>query len=129
MLRIIRQITGDAHFVVALLAALALTSCGVNQGLVRETMAEVRITGPGFRLVKTDVRAALTVTSILCIIPLDTRIYTKLMAAVHKGAQLKENQTLINIREDFSVRSFLLWCESDYALSADVIEFGPSSVQ
>ena len=108
---------------VACTLAVATSSCGENSGLLRETLATVSLAGPGFRVVETDVRVAMQVTHYLCMIPAEGRVHTKLMALLHAKASLQPNQTLVNLGEDRDLRFYLFWCEIDYSLSADVLEF------
>jgi hypothetical protein len=72
-----------------------------------------------------SVSGSASVGSILCAIPTGGGAYRTAMAALHAEAQLKTNEVLVNIREDHTFLTLLLYCEDDLILSADVYEVIP----
>ncbi|MFZ4580819.1 MAG: DUF6567 family protein [Myxococcota bacterium] len=106
------------------LATLAMcTGCGLNSGLVRESVAQIQLREANFHIARADVRAQAHDGAILCMIPVGGQVYTDLMRALLIEARPTRNQMLINLRMDVDRRFYLLYCATNYTLAADVIEF------
>jgi hypothetical protein len=114
----------------AALAALALaTSCGIHQGIRRDSDTtnsfEYKLDVQELQYQRTAMGSA-TILSVFCLIPLGQDQYATAMADLLKNADLKKNEVLANYRDDFGFTGFpYIFCNQRLTVSADVIAVTP----
>ncbi|QRN95943.1 hypothetical protein JRI60_44060 [Archangium violaceum] len=113
------------------LGAGLLAGCGASGGFIRDAVStqqlEYRMDVSGVRYVKPANGSAST-GSVLCIIPLSGHLYQEAMQELYLSAELAPNQVIMNLREDYSIRSYLgFYCTRQLTVSGDVFELTPSS--
>ncbi|WP_257455098.1 DUF6567 family protein [Archangium lipolyticum] len=112
------------------LGAGLLAGCGASGGFIRDAIStqqlEYRMDVAGVRYVKPASGASST-GSVLCIIPLSTNLYQEAMQELYLSAELAPNQVIMNLREDYAIRSYLgFYCTRQLTVSGDVFELTPS---
>jgi len=113
------------HKLFMLLFVVFSSGCSLRGGLVRDSITSVQLDDAGFEYVQTGIQATMSRGSIFCSIGLPPNdLYARLMSELHYQAELKRNETFVNLREDASLTSiFGLYCNETVTLSADVIRF------
>jgi len=108
-----------------ILALAGVAGCGFNQGFLRDSITRVQVDRGNFRTVAVDVSASVNSSSIFCVIPGAMKPLTRqLMKELHRKGNLRRNQMFINFRQDYSLRSMLIFiCTYEHTLTADIIEF------
>lgn len=109
------------------ISAVAITGCAQTAGFLRDSVTQVQVKRPNFRIVKTGLTATVDTGKALCLFPTDdAQVYRRLMENLHASAKLGQNQMLVNIREDIKRTFYLVfYCSEEHTLSADVVEFVP----
>ena len=117
------------HKLFMLLFVVFSSGCSLRGGLVRDSITSVQLDDAGFEYVQTGVQATMSRGSIFCSIAIPPNdLYARLMSALHDQAQLRRNETFVNLREDIIVTSIIgLYCNETVTLSADVIRFTNAS--
>ncbi|MBX5480673.1 MAG: hypothetical protein IRZ16_02315 [Myxococcaceae bacterium] len=110
----------------AVLAAMVFASgCGLRNGFIRDS-----VTAQEFRFnlnVRSvqhlrTVEGTATLGLLFCAIPLEERLYARAMEDLYQNAKLKENEVLVNLREDTGQTFYLgLFCQQRLTVSADVV--------
>jgi hypothetical protein len=105
-----------------------LAGCGPKSGFLRDANA------PSEHQFRTEIAAqrysrsvsgASSVGALFCVLPMRNGAYKDAMAALHAEAKLQTNEVLENIREDHAFSAYVLYCEDNLILSADVYEVIP----
>jgi hypothetical protein len=107
-----------------------LAGCGASGGFLRDSISsqrfDYRMDISGVRYVK-SVSGSSSTGSILCVIPLATDLYESAMLDLHASAKLEPNQVLVNLREDYAIRSYVgIYCNRRLLISGDVFELTPA---
>jgi hypothetical protein len=110
--------------------AAALTGCGASVGFLRDThsgtLIQPTLNITEFRHIKT-VYGTAEYTSVLCLFPLGGDVFRHAMENLHKSAGLKQNQLVLNLREDHTLLAYFFFaCNYAVTISGDVTEFGPA---
>lgn len=107
-----------------------LAGCGASGGFLRDSISsqrfDYRMDVSGVRYLK-SVSGTSSTAAILCIIPTGSDLYQRAMQDLYASAQLDDNQVVMNLREDYSLRSYIFWCSRDLTLSGDVFELTPAT--
>ncbi len=115
---------------VAITLALALVGCGTSLGFLRDSTTSQNFSYS--MSVKTlsmqrTVAASVETKTIVCLIPTDGKPpYAAVMKRLHRKANLKPNEVLVNIREDKRVLTYLIYCKHRLTVSADIYLLGDS---
>jgi hypothetical protein len=111
------------------ISSMALVGCTASLGFLRDSVTQVQVRQPNFRIVKTGLTATVDTGKALCLFPTDdAQVYRRLMENLHASAKLRRNQMLVNLREDIKWTAyFVFYCSEEHTLSADVIEFMPET--
>jgi hypothetical protein len=111
------------------LGAGLLAGCGASGGFIRDSVStqqlEYRMDVSGVRYVKPASGSAST-GAVLCIIPLASNLYQEAMQELYLSAELAPNQVIMNLREDYVIRSYVFYCSRQLIVSGDVFELTPS---
>ena len=116
-----------------LVSCSGLAACGGSVGFLRDThsgtLIQANLGITEFRHVKT-VYGTAEYTSVLCFFPLGGDVFRRAMENLHQSAGLKQNQLVLNLREDHTLLTYFLFaCNYAVTISGDVTEFGPPSPQ
>lgn len=103
-------------------SCLITSACGVSSGFMRDTITYVKINEAGFKYVKKNVTGEAEKGAF----DDGDALYKNAMEALHKNADLGDNQALVNIREDIIWKGAGL--QHRVLLTADVIEFDSAGV-
>ena len=107
------------------LAALFVSSCGTSSGRLRDSATVVQLDHANFKIMRKNITATESVGHLFCAIPISSKPAATMMRKLHAQAKLGENETFVNVTEDYDIRAFwILWCTVDYTVSADVVRFG-----
>jgi hypothetical protein len=102
-----------------------LAGCGHSSGFLRDAStageAQLRMEIAAQRYAR-SVSGSSSIGSVFCLIPLGNGAYRDAMAALHAQAKLQTNEVLQNIREDHAFVPYVLYCEDNLIVSADVYE-------
>ncbi len=115
---------------VVAIVAIAVTSafvasCGTSSGRLRDSATVVQLDHANFKIMRKNITATESVGHLFCAIPFQSTPAATMMRKLHAQAKLGENETFVNVTEDYDVRAFwILWCSVDYTVSADVVRFG-----
>jgi hypothetical protein len=107
-------------------AAILLSGCGFGYGFVRDAATVQRV---DYQVPVAKMKYLRTVSgsavkrTLFGAIPLDDDQYLRASRALFESAALTENTTILNLREDHTVRNFIFYAESKLTLSGDVFEF------
>jgi hypothetical protein len=105
------------------------SACSISGGFVRDGRGsqpfDLRMDVGGVQYLKT-VSGTAESASVLCAIPLEGGVYDRAMRALNTSARLANNQIVANLREDHSVRTYLLYCVHTVTISGDVLELSPA---
>jgi hypothetical protein len=109
-------------------AAVVSAACSVSGGFVRDARGalDLRIDVANVQYLRT-VSGTAEVGSVLCAIPLEDGAYDRAMRALNGSANLGPNQVVLNLREDRSVVTFLVYCLHRVTISGDVVELSSRS--
>ena len=115
---------------VSALALATLAGCGRNSGFLRDANTvnehQFRMEIAAQRYAR-SASGSSSIGSLFCLIPMSNGAYRDAMAALHADAKLQTNEVLENIREDHAFVSYILYCEDNLIVSADVYQVTPVS--
>jgi hypothetical protein len=107
-----------------------LAGCGASGGFLRDAVSTQRfdyqLNVSGVRYLK-SVSGTSSTGSLFCAIPTSADLYQQAMQHLHASAQLQPNQVVMNLREDYAVRSYLFFCSRQLIISGDVFELTPAT--
>ena len=108
-----------------------LVGCGASGGFLRDSISSQRfdykMDVAGVRYVK-SVSGSSSTGAVFCFIPLAANLYQNAMRDLYATAKLEQNQVVVNLREDYVIRSYLgFYCSRHLIVSGDVFELTPSA--
>lgn len=117
--------------VLAASTLLAGSGCGVNHGFIRDSVTanevQYRMNVITQRYVR-SVSGSANYGSVLCVFPVNGDGYKRAMEDLYQSAQLRPNQTILNLREDHKAVSYVgFYCNWNVTVSGDVFEFTPGA--
>jgi hypothetical protein len=111
------------------LALAMLAGCGRSSGFLPDASS---VSEHAFRMeisaerYSRSVSGSSSVGSLFCLIPMGNGAYKDAMAALHAEAKLRTNEVLENVRADHAFLPFLLYCDDQLIVSADVYQVTPA---
>ncbi len=108
---------------------LFLVSCGGSHGFIRDSVTnhqvQYQLNYKNVKFLRT-VEGTASTGSVFCAIPIDDKLYARAINDMYRNAagELQNNQMVINLREDRTVRSYLgFFCKVNLTVSGDLVEF------
>jgi hypothetical protein len=108
-----------------------LAGCGASSGFLRDATSsnrlDIQLPVAGVRYVK-SVSGSASIGAMFCAIPGAGDLYKDAMSNLHGAARLQPNQVVMNLREDFTFRTwFGFYCSRSLTMSGDVFELTPAA--